>query len=124
MYTNRECQNIKCLDLISTYLFLQALNYEERQQLILQIGVANEAPYTKEIGFRSTMSTATVTINIQNQDEGPECSPLLQNIRIKENSPVGTKINGYKAYDPETKSDSGIRYFYFFFSVKFKFSMF
>lgn len=89
---------------------VKGLNYEERRQVSLQIGVVNEAPYTKEIGFRSTMSTATVTINILNQDEGPECNPLVQNIRIKENSPVGTKINGYKAYDPETKSGNGIRY--------------
>ena len=53
---------------------------------------------------------ATVTVNVQNQDEGPECDPRLQTVRIKENVPVGTKNVGYKAYDPETGSSSGIRY--------------
>lgn len=87
---------------------VKPLNYEEKQQLTLQIGAVNEAPY---IGSsRSTMNMATVTVNVQNQDEGPECDPRLQTVRIKENVPVGTKNVGYKAYDPETGSSSGIRY--------------
>lgn len=76
----------------------------------LQIVVVNEAPYSKEGSLRSTMSTATVTVNVKNQDEGPECSPRVQTIQTKENVPVGTEIQGYKAYDPETRSSSGIRY--------------
>ncbi|KAM9224333.1 desmocollin-2 isoform 1-T1 [Dugong dugon] len=90
---------------------VKALNYEERQQVVLQIDVVNEAPYSQEAtALRSATSTATVTINVENQDEGPECSPLVQIVRIKENAPEGTQINGYKAYIPETGSSSGIRY--------------
>ncbi|XP_007951634.1 desmocollin-2 [Orycteropus afer afer] len=89
---------------------VKPLNYEERQQVVLQIGVLNEAPYSKEAISRSAMSTATVTVNVKNQDEGPECSPPAQTVRIKENSPEGTRSNGYKAYDPDTRSSSGIRY--------------
>ncbi|XP_045637889.1 desmocollin-2 [Ursus americanus] len=89
---------------------VKPLNYEERQQVNLQIGVVNEAPYSKEASSRSVMSTATVTVNVKNQDEGPECSPAVQTVQIKENVPAGTKSNGYKAYDPETRSSSGIRY--------------
>ncbi|XP_006835187.1 PREDICTED: desmocollin-2 [Chrysochloris asiatica] len=91
-------------------IVVKPLNYEERQQVILQIGVVNEAPYTKGGTSKSVMSTATVTVNVKNQDEGPECSPPVQIVRIKENAPAGTKINGYKAYDPESRSSSGIRY--------------
>lgn len=87
---------------------IKPLNYEEKQQMTLQIGVVNEAPYVGSA--RSAMNTATVTVNVENQDEGPECSPAVQTIRIKENSPVRTKFNGYKAYDPETSSSSDIRY--------------
>ena len=76
--------------------------------MTLQIGVVNEAPYTGT--SRSTTNMATVTVNVQNQDEGPECDPRVQTVRIKENVPVGTKTIGYKAYDPETRSSSGIRY--------------
>lgn len=87
----------------------------------LQIGVVNEAPYSKEASSRSVMSTATVTVNVKNQDEGPECSPAVQTVKIRENAPPGTKSNGYKAYDPETKSSSGIRYLLL---VNSKFTMF
>uniref|UniRef100_A0A8C3YN34 Desmocollin 2 n=1 Tax=Catagonus wagneri TaxID=51154 RepID=A0A8C3YN34_9CETA len=87
---------------------VKPLNYEEKQQMTLQIGVVNEAPYVGS--SRSAMNTVTVTVNVENQDEGPECSPAVQTVRIKENSPVRTKVNGYKAYDPETRSSNGLRY--------------
>ena len=77
----------------------------------LQIGVVNEAPYSNEASSRSAMSTATITVNVQNQDEGPECSPVLQTVRIKENTQLRTPSNGYKAYDPEARSSRGIKYF-------------
>ncbi|XP_042531051.1 desmocollin-2 [Dipodomys spectabilis] len=89
---------------------VKPLNYEERQQMTLQIGVVNEAPYTRDSGSRLAMSTATVTVTVVNQDEGPECRPPTQIVRIKENSPPGTRSNGYRAYDPEGRSDHGIRY--------------
>ncbi|XP_054439470.1 desmocollin-2-like isoform X2 [Pteronotus mesoamericanus] len=89
---------------------VKPLNYEERRQLTLQIGVVNEAPYFRDITSRSAMSTATVIVNVKDQDEGPECTPPVQIVRIQESAPVGTKSSGYKAYDPETKSSSGIRY--------------
>ncbi|XP_074195833.1 desmocollin-2 [Rhinolophus sinicus] len=94
----------------SSQLDREPLNYEERQQVTLQIGVVNEAPYSKEFSSKVAMSTATVIVNVEDQDEGPECSPPVQTVRIKENAPVKTKIDGYKAYDPETRSSNGIRY--------------
>lgn len=77
--------------------------------MTLQIGVVNEAPYSKEVGSRSAMSTATVTVNVKDQDEGPECNPPVQIVQIKENVPAKTRSNGYKAHDPETRSSSNIR---------------
>lgn len=89
---------------------IKALDYEEQQQVTLQIGVVNEAPYTREASSKSPMSTATVTVKVTNQDEGPECIPPTQTVRIRENVPVGTRNDGYKAYDPETRNSNGIRY--------------
>ncbi|KAM5222309.1 desmocollin-2-like [Ctenodactylus gundi] len=89
---------------------VKPLNYEERQHVILQICVTNEAPYTGEGSSRSALSTATVTVNVRNQDEGPECVPPVQTVHIRENAPTGTRTNGYNAYDPETTSNAGIRY--------------
>ncbi|XP_028742373.1 desmocollin-2 isoform X1 [Peromyscus leucopus] len=89
---------------------VKPLDYEVQQQVTLQIGVVNEAPYTREASSRSPTSTATVTVTVKNLDEGPECIPPAQTVRIRENVPAGTRNDGYKAYDPETKSSSGIRY--------------
>ncbi|XP_076991840.1 desmocollin-2 isoform X2 [Tamandua tetradactyla] len=89
---------------------VKPLNYEEKQQVILQIGVVNEAPYSRDSSSRSVMSTATVTVNVRDLDEGPECNPPVQTVRVRENVPVGTQSNGYRAYDPDTRSSSGIRY--------------
>ncbi|KAM5222332.1 desmocollin-3-like [Ctenodactylus gundi] len=87
------------------------LNYEENHQMILEIGVNNEAPFARDVITRvAAMSRALVTVHVKDQDEGPECNPAVQYIRIKENSALGTEANGYKAYDPETKNGNGLRY--------------
>lgn len=101
-----------CFTLILKYMHfsLKPLNYEETPQVVLEIGVSNEAPFTRDISLRTTMNKAVVTVQVKDQDEGPECSPAAQYIRIKENSAKGTSTNGYRAYDPETKSSSGLRY--------------
>lgn len=78
--------------------------------MTLHVGVVNEAPYTREATSKSPVSTATVTVTVRNQDEGPECVPATQTVRIRENAAVGTRHNGYKAYDPETRNSNGIRY--------------
>lgn len=79
--------------------------------MILEIGVGNEAPFSKDSALKkTTMNRALVTVLVRDQDEGPECNPAAQYVRIKENSVVGSNINGYKAYDPETKSSNGLRY--------------
>ncbi|CAK6448042.1 unnamed protein product [Pipistrellus nathusii] len=89
---------------------VKPLDYEENRKVVLEIGVANEAPFTRDLALRTPANRAEVTVHVQNQDEGPECKPAAQHVRIRENAAVGSRMNGYKAYDPETKSSSGIRY--------------
>ncbi|XP_013361964.1 PREDICTED: desmocollin-3 isoform X2 [Chinchilla lanigera] len=89
---------------------VKPLNFEENRQVVLEIGVNNEAPFTREVTRVTSMNRALVTVHVTDQDEGPECNPAAQYLRIKENSAVGSKINGYKAYDPESKSSDGLRY--------------
>ncbi|XP_007487270.2 desmocollin-2 isoform X2 [Monodelphis domestica] len=86
---------------------IKPLNFEENHKVMLEITAANEAPFSRDI---RSMNTATVTVNVINQDEGPDCNPAAQNVRIKENVDVGTRANGYKAHDTETRSSSDIRY--------------
>uniref|UniRef100_A0A7N5K4T7 Desmocollin 2 n=1 Tax=Ailuropoda melanoleuca TaxID=9646 RepID=A0A7N5K4T7_AILME len=90
---------------------VKPLNYEENHQVTLEIGVSNEALFTRDVALRmAAMNRALVTVHVRDQDEGPECSPATQYVQIKENSAVGSKVNGYKAYDPETRSSNGLRY--------------
>lgn len=106
-----EIPNVFYTDVHILVLFLKPLNYEENRQVILEIEVGNEAPFTGDVTLRmANMNRAVVTVDVKDQDEGPECRPAVQYVQIKENSPVGSKINGYEAYDPETRSSSGLRY--------------
>lgn len=88
----------------------QPLNYEVNRQVILQIGVLNEAQFTKAVnGQAPTMCTTTVTVKIKDSDEGPECQPPVKIIQSKDGLPAGQELLGYKATDPETSSSEGIR---------------
>lgn len=88
----------------------QPLNYEVNRQVILQIGVLNEAQFTKAVnGQTPTMCTTTVTVKIKDSDEGPECQPPVKIIQSKDGLPAGQELLGYKATDPETSSSEGIR---------------
>ncbi|KAB1251165.1 Desmocollin-3, partial [Camelus dromedarius] len=90
---------------------VKPLNYEENQKVVLEIGVNNEVPFSRDVALRvTTMNRALVTVHVKDQDEGPECSPAVQYVQIKENSAVGSKMNGYKARDPENRTSNGIRY--------------
>ncbi|XP_074064643.1 desmocollin-3-like isoform X2 [Macrotis lagotis] len=86
---------------------IKPLNYEENQKVMLEIGATNEAPFSRDI---RSMSTAMVTVNVIDENEGPDCSPEAQSVRIKENVSVGTRASGYKAQDTETRSSNDIRY--------------
>ncbi|OBS77778.1 hypothetical protein A6R68_19832, partial [Neotoma lepida] len=106
-----EIPNVLHTELTCISFILKPLDYEENRQVTLEIGVSNEAPFIREVASRvPTMNRALVTVHVRDQDEGPECNPPEQYVRIKENSPVGSQINGYKAYDPETKNSNGLRY--------------
>lgn len=106
-----ELSNVLCTELTCISSILKPLDYEENRQVTLEIGVNNEAPFIRDVASRiPTMNRAMVTVQVRDQNEGPECKPREQIVRIKENSAIGSKINGYKAYDPETKNSNGLRY--------------
>lgn len=86
------------------------MNYEAHQQIILKIGVVNEAQFAKAPNSQSpTMCTTTVTVKIKDHDEGPECQPPVKVIQSKDGLPAGKELLGYKAFDPETHSGEGLR---------------
>nr|XP_045743908.1 desmocollin-1 [Mirounga angustirostris] len=90
---------------------VKALNYEVNHQVILQIGVLNEAQFTKAANSKTpTMCTTTVTVKIKDCDEGPECQPPVKVIQSTDGLQPGQELQGYKALDPETGSGEGLRY--------------
>ncbi|XP_057554078.1 desmocollin-1 isoform X2 [Hippopotamus amphibius kiboko] len=90
---------------------IKPLNYEVNQQVVLQIGVLNEAQFSKASNSQTpTMCTTTVTVKVKDLDEGPECQPPVKVIKSKDGLPVGTELPGYKAVDPERGTAEGLRY--------------
>ncbi|XP_010641697.1 desmocollin-1 isoform X2 [Fukomys damarensis] len=90
---------------------VKPLNYEVSHQIILQIGVLNEAQFSKAANSPlPTMCTTTVTVKIKDRDEGPECQPPVKVIQSKDGLPAGKELLGYKALDPESRSGEGLRY--------------
>lgn len=88
----------------------QPLNYEVNRQVVLQVGVLNEAQFTKAANSKTpTMCTTTVTVKIKDSDEGPECQPPVKVIQSKDGLQVGQEFQGYKALDPDTRSGEGLR---------------
>ncbi|XP_074055515.1 desmocollin-1 isoform X2 [Macrotis lagotis] len=90
---------------------IKPLDYETTRQVILQVGVVNEAEFSKGTSSRGiTTCTTSVTVNVKNADEGPECQPPVTVIEAKDGMVSGKEIFGYKARDPETLSSEGLRY--------------
>ncbi|EPQ01974.1 Desmocollin-1 [Myotis brandtii] len=90
---------------------VKPLNYEAIRQVTLQIGVVNEAQFSKAPNSQPpSMCTTTVTVKVKDSDEGPECQPPVKVIQSKDGLPAGQELLGYKAMDPETRSGEGLRY--------------
>ncbi|KAE8598637.1 hypothetical protein XENTR_v10016886 [Xenopus tropicalis] len=87
------------------------LNYEEAKRIQILVGVTNEVDVINFSGVKSSgMSTIPVIIIVKDVDEGPEFIPTVKEIRVRENTPIGTEIYTCQARDPETKSKEGIRF--------------
>ncbi|KAB0397336.1 hypothetical protein E2I00_007804, partial [Balaenoptera physalus] len=89
----------------------QSLNYEVYRQMVFQIGVLNEAQFSKATNSQTpTMCITTVTVKVKDHDEGPECQPPVKVIKSKDGLPVGTTLLGYEAVDPDSGTAEGLRY--------------
>ncbi|XP_027702836.1 desmocollin-1-like isoform X1 [Vombatus ursinus] len=90
---------------------VKPLDYEAAHQIILQVGVVNEAEFSKGTSSRGiTTCTTSVIVNVKDTDEGPECQPPVTVISSKDGMVAGKEIRGYTARDPETHSNEGLMY--------------
>ena len=85
----------------------QPLDYEKGRLVALIVSAQNEVPLVNSL---TSWNTIPVELSVSDVDEGPEFSPLIKVIRVKENTPIGTILGSYMALDPETRSNTGIRY--------------
>uniref|UniRef100_A0A3Q3M564 Cadherin domain-containing protein n=2 Tax=Mastacembelus armatus TaxID=205130 RepID=A0A3Q3M564_9TELE len=82
----------------------QAVDYEEKQQMILQVIAMDK----EETSFRST---ATVTINIKDTNDNSPTFPLdTYKLTVTEHSPVGTIVANITAEDPDTMDKGKLIY--------------
>ncbi|KAM8909839.1 cadherin-related family member 2 isoform 2-T5 [Spinachia spinachia] len=82
----------------------QNLDFEEKQQMVLQI-IATDR------GNPTFQSTATVTINIKDtNDNSPKFPQELYKLNIAENSAVGTELDTITADDPDTMDQGNLTY--------------
>ncbi|XP_028659464.2 desmocollin 2-like protein [Erpetoichthys calabaricus] len=86
---------------------IKPLDYEKTSKIDLEITAENEA---KLVGT-GTWFSVPVTVNVIDVDEGPEFEVPVMKFRIKENEPNGTLIGTYRAFDPESKSANGMKYY-------------
>ncbi|XP_035527138.1 desmocollin 2 like isoform X2 [Morone saxatilis] len=86
----------------------KALDYEQNQNIKLQIEARNEAELSNT---NAQWQSIPVDVAVTNVDEGPQFTAPTVRFPVKENVPNGTLIGIYRAVDPETKSSDGIMYY-------------
>ncbi|XP_069491650.1 cadherin-1 isoform X2 [Ambystoma mexicanum] len=86
---------------------VKGLDFETKRQYILLVTVLNKVPFT--IPTLPT-STATVTVNVEDENEAPVFIPNPKEFDVREDSLNGQKIVTYTAQDPDKMQAQKIRY--------------
>lgn len=108
--------NLNCI-LCALSLNLQALDYEEKKELHLEVAVSNKASYNfgSGIKFGNTDSKSyPIKINVINQKEGPRFQPSVKVVTSSEDLTsisLNKVIANYAAIDSDTlKTATNVRY--------------
>lgn len=88
---------------------VKPLNYEATRSHRLLIRVENEDPLVPDVGYGPS-STATVSITVEDINEGPVFFPDPLIVNKMENIPVGSFVASLNATDPDTLEMQSIRY--------------
>lgn len=67
--------------------------------------VTNDVPFTRPV----STSTATVVVEVLDENEPPVFSPAELRVSIAENANVGKSVADLKAQDPDTTRERSIR---------------
>ncbi|XP_067905345.1 B-cadherin [Heterodontus francisci] len=85
---------------------VKPLDYEKSKQHVVIIEVRNQIPFTATL----PLSSATVTINVNDVNEAPIFDPEQKVDKQPENLPIGRTVTAYTAKDPDTAQHQTVRY--------------
>lgn len=83
----------------------QELDFEGSPVFTLLVMVTNEVPFTRPV----STSTATVVVEVLDENEPPVFSPAELRVSITENANVGKSVANLRAQDPDTTRGQNIR---------------
>uniref|UniRef100_H3A8T4 Cadherin-1 n=1 Tax=Latimeria chalumnae TaxID=7897 RepID=H3A8T4_LATCH len=87
---------------------VKGLDFEVKSRYILLVIVENEIPYATS-GIPT--STATVTVNVKDENEAPVFSEPIFRVEQNENLAIGQEVAKYKATDPDRELNQKISYY-------------
>ncbi|KAG7468590.1 hypothetical protein MATL_G00144530 [Megalops atlanticus] len=85
---------------------VKGLDFEKNSKYTLLVTVENDAPFAT----RLPTSTATVIVNVEDENEAPVFNPVEKVITRPENLEVGTELIVYTATDPDTAKKQKVWY--------------
>ncbi|KAJ8247336.1 hypothetical protein GJAV_G00245130 [Gymnothorax javanicus] len=85
---------------------IKGLDFEKNALYTLLVTVENVAPFAT----RLPTSTATVVVNVEDQNEAPIFNPVQKLVSEPENLEVGAEITSYTATDPDTAKKQKVWY--------------
>ncbi|XP_061437508.1 cadherin-2-like [Lethenteron reissneri] len=77
---------------------------------VYKLVVAAENEVSLESAQFGPASTATVTVTVEDENEGPVFEPLLSEVKLPEGLPVGQRVTTLVARDPDTAQRQAVRY--------------
>lgn len=87
---------------------VKPLDFENSSKYNLVIAAENEV--SLESAQFGPASTATVTVTVEDENEGPVFEPLRREVKLAEGLPVGHHVTNMVARDPDTAQRQTVRY--------------
>uniref|UniRef100_A0A6I8NIF7 Cadherin-1 n=1 Tax=Ornithorhynchus anatinus TaxID=9258 RepID=A0A6I8NIF7_ORNAN len=84
----------------------KGLDFETKNKYTLYVTVVNEDPFAIELHT----STATVTVDVMDENEAPVFVPPVKKVEVPEDFAVGQEITTYEAQDPDKFLQQKITY--------------